>query len=312
MNEKEQNASDISDLQAKAEEYDRRRERLLSRRKKQRNRRVKLFSTAAFFCMSIFLFKAAVSWDFPGESEPPEASVVEAAAKVTEEPEEEKEEDPRESETWKKIFANPSLYPADLLKDLERNPEMLEFVAAYPTTEAKATGGFSQKEKKEENPLFLQWDSRWGYAPYGSSNIAVSGCGPTSLSMVLFSLTRDETLTPNMLADRAMKEGYYVSGAGTSWLFMVDMAAQYGVTVNQMESIDQQNLERVLKDGSLVICAMGPGDFTDAGHFIVLRGVSEEGILINDSFSIANSEKAWAYSTLASQIRQVWVYTKIK
>ena len=316
INEKERTGADTIDRQAEAAYYDKRKERLLRRRKKQRDRRVKMFAVAAFFGVSILLFKTAAAWDFPEESDPPEVTAVVAAPKETKKTaakatkETKKEEDPRESAAWKKIFDNPSLYPEDLLKDLERNTELLDFVAAYPTTEAKATGGFTETEKKADTPLFLQWDSRWGYAPYGSSNIAVSGCGPTCLSMVLFSLTRNESLTPNMLADRAMQEGYYVSGVGTSWSFMANLAPQYGVTVNQMEVVDQENMKRVLRDGSMIICAMGPGDFTDAGHFIVLKGVEGEKLLINDPFSKANTEKKWEYDTIVSQSRQMWIYTK--
>ena len=35
-----------------------------------------------------------------------------------------------------------------------------------------------------EIPLFLQWDERWGYRSYGGDFLAVTGCGPTALSMV--------------------------------------------------------------------------------------------------------------------------------
>ena len=37
-----------------------------------------------------------------------------------------------------------------------------------------------------EIPLFIQWDKRWGNFAYGrSGTIGSSGCGPTSLAMVL-------------------------------------------------------------------------------------------------------------------------------
>lgn len=165
-------------------------------------------------------------------------------------------------------------------------------------------------EKQEETPLFLQWDSRWGYVPYGQSNIGISGCGPTCLSMVLFSLTRNESLTPDFLAGRAMEEGYYVEGEGTSWLFMRDIAAEYGVKVTQFPYMDEQTMEAELEAGKLIICAMGPGDFTDDGHFIMLTGYEEGQFTINDPFSKANSGKKWDYSTLQPQTLQSWVYEK--
>ena len=46
------------------------------------------------------------------------------------------------------------------------------------------------------DPLFLQWDPRWGYTEYGEDSfLGLSGCGPTCLSMVLYYLTGDKSLT---------------------------------------------------------------------------------------------------------------------
>ncbi len=36
-----------------------------------------------------------------------------------------------------------------------------------------------------EIPLLLQWDERWGYSVYGDNMIAVNGCGPTAVAMVV-------------------------------------------------------------------------------------------------------------------------------
>lgn len=106
--------------------------------------------------------------------------------------------------------------------------------------------------------------------------MGISGCGPTCLSMVLYSLTGDKNLTPDMLAQRAMEDGYYVEGVGTSWLFMGDIAREYGITVNQFPSADLRQMEETVDNGGLIICAVGPGDFTDEGHFIVIRGILTE------------------------------------
>lgn len=68
--------------------------------------------------------------------------------------------------------------PSELLEMLERNPDMADFVAGYPTADRKKVGSFSRDEIDADHPLLLQWDKRWGYYPYGESIIAVSGCGP--------------------------------------------------------------------------------------------------------------------------------------
>ena len=66
-------------------------------------------------------------------------------------------------------------YPQSLIELLERNPETEDFVLGYPFHEAQAYDltGIS----REEVPLFLQWDSRWGYSRYGSDCIGITGCG---------------------------------------------------------------------------------------------------------------------------------------
>ena len=59
-----------------------------------------------------------------------------------------------------------------------------------------------------------------------------------------------------------------------------------------------------------VICAMGPGDFTETGHFIVLAGLTEEGFVVNDPNSIERSERAWTYEEISGQIRNIWAFDK--
>ena len=83
------------------------------------------------------------------------------------------------------IIEHASEYPSAMLAALANNPEMLDFVSGYlEQTSVSSNASLTKKEKKETYPLLIQWDSRWGYIPYGSSNIGISGCGPTCLSMV--------------------------------------------------------------------------------------------------------------------------------
>ena len=278
-----------------------RKKRTIEARQKQRDTHVLLTVLILLICASGFFIYEIKRWRLEEISSVPVAAVVEA------EPEPEEIKEPT---SWEKIWADSSRYPESFLKALRRNPEIADFVEAYPDMPAEKTGGIRLMEKQEETPLFLQWDSRWGYVPYGQSNIGISGCGPTCLSMVLFSLTRNESLTPDALAGRAMEEGHHVEGEGTPCLFMRDIAVECGVKVTQFLYMDEPTMEAELEAGKLIICAMGPGDFTDDGHFIVLTGYEEGQFTINDPFSKANSRKKWDYSTLQPQTLQSWVYEK--
>ena len=63
---------------------------------------------------------------------------------------------------------------------------------------------------------------------------------------------------------------------------MPDGGAHYGLTVTGIGN-DPENLVEALKEGKLVIAIMSKGHFTSSGHFIVLRGVTEDGkILVAD------------------------------
>lgn len=211
----------------------------------------------------------------------------------------------------KEINENLSFYPENMLKALANNPEMADFVVGYLNKNENVICQLSQSEKEQEFPLFLQWDPRWGYQEYGNdSNIGLAGCGPTSLSMVLYSLTRDEMLTPDKIAAYAMNNNYYVDGSGTSWSFMEEFPQLYDVQVTRTKAT-----ERAIKDeldkGKLLICAMGEGDFTLLGHFIVIYGYNQEGFQINDSNCVARSRKDWAFSDIEKQIKSIWSYSKI-
>ncbi|MCH5281119.1 MAG: C39 family peptidase [Lachnospiraceae bacterium] len=211
--------------------------------------------------------------------------------------------------TIMEVYQNHSLYPDDLLAALANNPEMADFVAGYLNRENHGAEGLTASEKEQEHPLFLQWDPRWGYKSYGTeSNIGLAGCGPTCLSMVLFYLTGDETLTPDKIAKYSMDNGYYMQGTGTAWALMEDVPKRYNIKVSTL-SKSADNMKAVLDNDSIIICSMGKGDFTAFGHFIVIYGYDENGFFVNDPNCIARSRRNWTYSEIEKQIKKIWVYT---
>ena len=211
----------------------------------------------------------------------------------------------KEDETAAAIYADRQLYPEELLAAFLGNPEMADFVMGYPAAEKKAVGGFTQEEAEEEFPLFLQWDSRWGYAPYGESNIGIAGCAPTCLSMVIFSLTKNMEATPDKLGEYSMRNGHYVEGIGTAWTLFDAAGAEYGLTVREL-GLDEEEIKNCLDGGGMVILSMRPGDFTTSGHFIVVRGYDAAGFYVNDPNSMERSGMQWSYEKLKYQIKNIW------
>lgn len=207
------------------------------------------------------------------------------------------------------IYAHKEEYPEDLLMALAANQEVTEFVKGYLTASQTVTGGISPDETAQSFPLFMQWDARWGYVPYGGLNIGISGCGPTCLSMVIFALTRNEKATPDALASYSMDNGYYTEGVGTSWSFMTDAVSKYGVRASEI-GLDEAEMKYYLDRGCPIICAMRPGDFTNSGHFIMIYGYDKDGFMVNDPNSRERSDKRWDFETLRYQIKNLWGYSK--
>ena len=208
------------------------------------------------------------------------------------------------------ICRNSSQYPEAMLTALANNPEMADFVAGYLDGNEYTAGGLTELEKEQECPLLLQWDPRWGYEPYGGDScIGLAGCGPTCLSMILYYLTRDETLTPDRIAAYSMENGYYVNGTGTAWGLMEDFPEMYGI-----KAVEPRMTERAVKaaldKGKILVCAMGQGDFTVSGHFIVIYGYDDGGFWVNDPNCVARSRREWTFEEIEDQIKKIWAYEK--
>lgn len=199
--------------------------------------------------------------------------------------------------------------PESLLAFAEKYPEAEKFVLEYTRYCDKDFDMDVSKELKDgEIPLFIQWDKRWGYKSYGDDFLAVTGCGPTCMSMIVCGLTGDSEWNPYEMARFAEEQGYYVDGVGTSWELMTTGAEYFGLQASY-GTVSESFIQENLSDLSPMICSVGPGDFTYTGHFIVLVGIDSNGdIIVNDPNSKINSEKHWALNELVPQIKSIWIY----
>ena len=166
-----------------------------------------------------------------------------------------------------------------------------------------------------EQPIsFLQGDSEWGselYTVTGSQSqtIATSGCGPTSMAMVL-NYYVDDSITPIQTAIYAVENHHRTSGNGTSWGYFGEMANEYDLefvqTASSVEALEWMNTQ----EDPLIICSMGPGLWTKQGHFIVLWDI-ENGIAhINDPASTSQPRTENSYEYMASQCKQYFCFNK--
>jgi len=201
-------------------------------------------------------------------------------------------------------------YPEDLRVLFAKNEEARSFVLQYFLEKDKEhVIDLSEHKDSVEMPLFLQWDIRWGYKDYGGETAATAACGPLSLSMVGYHLTRNEAVfSPDKVIDFALREGYCVPESGTAWVLMSEGAEKLGLSVEELPLVEDVIIER-LEQGKPVILIMGPGVFTSSGHYIVLRGYEDGYFLVNDPNSVKRTEKKWKFSEFSDQILNIWAYS---
>lgn len=124
---------------------------------------------------------------------------------------------------------------------------------------------------------FNQGDNAWNQNGYC---IAKAGCGPTSMAVVITSLT-GKWVTPLDTAIWGYQHGFY-SREGSAHEMIPAMAAAYGLRC-QGVGTDYQSIKKALKAGKPVVCLMGPGYFTRGGHFMVLVAIDN-----NDCVTVAD------------------------
>ena len=201
---------------------------------------------------------------------------------------------------------NSTQYPKQLKELALKNEEALEFVYDYPAEHVKEhTIDLTEEASMDSVPLFVQWDKRWGYKKYSGNFFAASGCGPTTLSMVVVYLTHNREASPIAVAKYSKEAGYSVDGSGSSWTLISEGCRHYGVKAKTV-ALDESRMKAELDAGHPIVINVGPGDFTDTGHFMVITGYDDEGFSINDPNSIEKSGKRWLFKNISSQIRAVW------
>ena len=159
----------------------------------------------------------------------------------------------------------------------------------------------------KEVVYFNQLEEPWASLPYASSTVANSGCGPTSMAIVISTLT-GKNVTPEMTKSFAEDNGEYVQGQGTSHSFIGNAAAHWGLTCERVGKDRMDDVVQALKEGKMVveICEAYTITGGSSGHFIVLTGVTCDGyITIADCASRERTGKVYSVETIKSYGRDL-------
>lgn len=161
-------------------------------------------------------------------------------------------------------------------------------------------GNIRFTDGQTEVVYFNQLDERYANKPYGTDNIGGYACGPTSMAIVVSSLT-DDIVDPVEMSQWAYENGYWCSGSGSYHSLIPGAAKAWGLPVEGCSASEGQRIVDALSDGKLVVAIMLKGHFTNSGHFIVLRGVRNGKILVADPASYSRSEQEWDLSIILNE-----------
>ncbi|WP_073997710.1 C39 family peptidase [Anaerococcus urinomassiliensis] len=152
-----------------------------------------------------------------------------------------------------------------------------------------------------KTPYYIQWDNRWAYNDLGDRNIGISGCGPTSMAMILSRLKKDSSITPDKITVDAKN---YMGNEGISWNFFYDGAKKYNYKIEDV-SLNEEAMKKALDKGPLLV-SVNRGYFTLFGHIFVIDSYKDGKFLINDPNSIRNSKIEWTFDQISNQIVKIW------
>lgn len=146
--------------------------------------------------------------------------------------------------------------------------------------------------------IYNQEDPRWANEPFGTTGrtIKTSGCGPTSMATIITALT-NKAVTPSETTAYANTKNLYVPGSGASWSLGPVIAEHWGLKSKSL-SADVSEINDWLRRGGLIITSgTGAAPFTSSGHYITIRGVTENGKWkiadSNGTRGQENSKKEW-------------------
>lgn len=172
---------------------------------------------------------------------------------------------------------------------------------------------------KSQPVSYLQTDPKWKNIPYAvkgeGATIGGSGCGPTSMAMVLATWC-DKSVTPATECKWALEHGYKAYKQGTYYSYFVPAAKRYGLTCTQVNSTNiygnanakAHEIARSAVDaGDLVIACMGRGLWTSSGHYVLVWKIEGNMIYINDPASTKVARTHGNYLVFKQQVKYYWI-----
>lgn len=209
-------------------------------------------------------------------------------------------------------------YPQRILKLVTTYNETIQFVVDYPEKKNSHVENIDVSSECEclpdKVPLFIQWDEKWGYEKYANGLMAYTACGPTCVSMLETYFKGACEHNPKEMVEFAIENGYEEKDKGTKWSLMTQGVRQLGLTSQEVFGADvemrENKVKEAIQEGKKIICSVGPGYFTEGGHFLIITDYDNGKVSINDPNSRKNSQTMWDFKDISSQIKMMWIIGK--
>lgn len=152
---------------------------------------------------------------------------------------------------------------------------------------------------------FNQTDDRWAHSLFGPRDpILTHGCGPTVLAMLISSYS-STSLNPQEAADWAAQNGYCIPGEGSAHTIIEGGCAAFGLSAVPLSAPTPDAILKALSDGKVVVALMGPGYFSNSGHFIVIiKALEDQTVRIADPANLEHCSADWPIPFLISQLKK--------
>lgn len=164
--------------------------------------------------------------------------------------------------------------------------------------------------------LYMQNGKKYGSYNYSAKGehktIASSGCGVTCAAMAIQTLRPDKKVTPITTANWSMAHGYKALNQGTYYTYFVPQFKEYGLECERLNTNSIYHTinspihdiaKARLKAGNMIIACMGKGNWTSAGHYILVYMLKDGYVYINDPASTASNRTKAKWSVFANDVK---------
>ena len=184
--------------------------------------------------------------------------------------------------------------PPEIVLELDEPPASQAPATDPPVTQVmEADGKQLLTGGLRDVVYYCQSDEEWAGQLYGTDPIGPYGCGPTAMAMAVASMTGIDT-DPAKMAAWAAEHGYWARRSGSYHSIVMGTARSFGLEAQPIVQRTPEELRHILSSGGMVVALMGPGHFTNGGHFILLRAATLTGeILVADPNSLERSLESW-------------------